>query len=169
MFESVSISNYQLTLTLFIHGILCRQDDCSNFIFFFLSFFCIDKDTNLTSKNMRFIVNRCGTWVIVAILIIIYIMKCVKIFFSVVENSGAAHSYLIYWSVYVDLTSGKASLCPPQIVKESTVESRIIRGVGIIEGGLDIVIIINNKGDWNNRGVGRGWKNSVGGFLVLIC
>ena len=41
-------------------------------------------------------------------------------------------------------------------MKESTVESRIIRGVGIIEGRLDIVIIINNKGDWNNRGVGRG-------------
>ena len=41
-------------------------------------------------------------------------------------------------------------------MKESTVESRIIRGVGIIEGGLDIIIIINNKGDWNNSGVGRG-------------
>ena len=35
-------------------------------------------------------------------------------------------------------------------------------GVGII-GGLDIVIIINNSE------VGRGWKNSVGGFLVFIC
>ena len=45
---------------------------------------------------------------------------------------------------------------------ESTLESRMIGGVGII-GGLDIVIIINN------RGVGRDWKNSVGGFLVLIC
>ena len=29
-------------------------------------------------------------------------------------------------------------------------------------GGVDIVIIINN------RGVGRGWKHSVGSFLVLI-
>ena len=36
-------------------------------------------------------------------------------------------------------------------------------------GGVDIVIIINNNGGWNNRGVGRGWKNSVGGFLILIC
>ena len=43
----------------------------------------------------------------------------------------------------------------------TTLESRIIGGVGII-GGLDIVIIIND------RGVGQGWKNSVGGFLVLI-
>ena len=38
---------------------------------------------------------------------------------------------------------------------ESALESRIIGGVGII-GGLDIVIIINNRGGWNNRGVGRG-------------
>ena len=45
-----------------------------------------------------------------------------------------------------------------------TLESRIIVGVGIIRGGgLDIAIIINN------RGVAWGWKNSVGGFLVLIC
>ena len=36
------------------------------------------------------------------------------------------------------------------------------RRVGII-GGLGIVII------FNNRGVGRGGKDSVGGFLVLIC
>ena len=43
----------------------------------------------------------------------------------------------------------------------STLESRIIGGVGVI-GGLYIVIIIND------RGVGRGYKNSVGGFLVLI-
>ena len=34
-----------------------------------------------------------------------------------------------------------------------TLESRIIRGVGII-GGFDIVIIINNRGDWNNTGGG---------------
>ena len=33
---------------------------------------------------------------------------------------------------------------------EFTLESRIIGGVGII-GRLDIVIIINNRGDWNNR------------------
>ena len=39
-------------------------------------------------------------------------------------------------------------------------ESRIIGGVGIIRG-FGIVIIINN------RGVGQGWKISVGGFLVL--
>ena len=49
-----------------------------------------------------------------------------------------------------------------------TLESLIIGGVGII-GGLDIVIIINNRGEWNNRGDGQGGKNSVGGFLVLIC
>ena len=36
-------------------------------------------------------------------------------------------------------------------------------------GGLDIVIIINNRGGWNNRGIGRARKNSVGGFLGLIC
>ena len=30
---------------------------------------------------------------------------------------------------------------------ENTLESRIIGGVGIIGGGLDIVIIINNRGD----------------------
>ena len=48
-----------------------------------------------------------------------------------------------------------------------TLESLIIGGVGIIRGEVggkvDIVIIINN------RGVGRSWKNSAGGFLVLIC
>ena len=49
-------------------------------------------------------------------------------------------------------------------LKWYTLKSRILAGVGIIRGeGLDIVIIINNKG------VGWGWKNSVGGFLVLIC
>ena len=42
-----------------------------------------------------------------------------------------------------------------------TLDSRIKGGVGRIEG-LAIVIIIND------RGVGRGYKNSVGGFLVLI-
>ena len=52
-------------------------------------------------------------------------------------------------------------------IKNSTLESRIIGGVGII-GGLDIVIIINNRGV-GIIGGGRGWKNSVGGFLVLIC
>ena len=54
----------------------------------------------------------------------------------------------------------------------STLESLIIGGGGIIGGGwgrgLDIVIIINNRRGRNNRGVGRGRKNSVGGFLVLI-
>ena len=49
-----------------------------------------------------------------------------------------------------------------------TLESQIIGGVGII-GRLDIVIMINNRGGWNNRGVGWGSKNSVGGFLALIC
>ena len=48
-----------------------------------------------------------------------------------------------------------------------TLEFRIIGGVGTIGGlgggGLDILIIIND------REVGPGWKNSVGGFLVLIC
>ena len=34
-----------------------------------------------------------------------------------------------------------------------TLESPIIGGVGII-GGLDIVIIINSRGGWNNRGGG---------------
>ena len=33
---------------------------------------------------------------------------------------------------------------------------------------LDIVIIINNRGGWNNRGVGGSLKKSVDGFLVLI-
>ena len=35
-------------------------------------------------------------------------------------------------------------------MKKPTLESRIIGGVGIIgrEGGLDIVIIINNRGGW---------------------
>ena len=33
-----------------------------------------------------------------------------------------------------------------------TLESQIIGGVGRI-GGLDIVIIVNNSGGWNNRGV----------------
>ena len=44
-----------------------------------------------------------------------------------------------------------------------TLESWIIEGFEII-GGLDIVIIINNREGWKNRGIGRGWKNSVGGF-----
>ena len=44
-----------------------------------------------------------------------------------------------------------------------TLESRIIGGVGII-GRLDIAIIINNRG-----GLDGVEKNSVGGFLVLIC
>ena len=46
----------------------------------------------------------------------------------------------------------------------NTLESRIIGGVGIIGGGLDIVIIINNR----RFGI-IGGKNSVDGFLVLIC
>ena len=39
------------------------------------------------------------------------------------------------------------------------------------EGGLDIIIIINNKGIGiiGGGGVGRGSKNSAGGFSVLIC
>ena len=43
------------------------------------------------------------------------------------ENSGAAGSlYLIHWSVYVDLASGKTSLCLLQIVKEknSSIDQR---------------------------------------------
>ena len=36
--------------------------------------------------------------------------------------------------------------------------------------GLDIIIIINNKGvGIIGGGVGRGSKNSAGGFSVLIC
>ena len=42
-----------------------------------------------------------------------------------------------------------------------TLESRIIGGVGII-GGFDIVIIINNRGDWNNTGGGDGGGAAVG-------
>ena len=48
------------------------------------------------------------------------------------ENSGAAGSlYLICWSVYVDLTSGKTSLCFPQIVKgkNSLIDQRKIEFV----------------------------------------
>ena len=50
----------------------------------------------------------------------------------------------------------------------NTLESRIIGGVGIM-GGLDIVIIINNRRFGIIGGVGLVWKNSVDGFLVLIC
>ena len=43
-----------------------------------------------------------------------------------------------------------------QANNQLTLESRIIKGVGIIGwggGGLEIVIIINNRwGGWNNRG-----------------
>ena len=37
--------------------------------------------------------------------------------------------------------------------------------------GVDIVIIINNRVGWNNRGGGGGLDRveKVGGFLVLIC
>ena len=52
-----------------------------------------------------------------------------------------------------------------QIYYNLTLVAWIITGVGII-GGLDIVIIINNMA---GGGAGQGWKNSVGGFLVLIC
>ena len=48
-------------------------------------------------------------------------------------------------------------------------ESRTIGGVGII-GGLDNVIIINNRGaggGWIIGGEWTGLKNSVAGFLVL--
>ena len=53
-----------------------------------------------------------------------------------------------------------------------TLESRIIGRVRI--GRLDIVIVINNRGGGGEGvgiigGIGLGWKNSVGGFLVLIC
>ena len=75
IFESVSISNYKLTHIIFIHRILCRQDDCSNSNFSF-SFFCIHKEATLSSKNMCFIENRCGMSIILAILIIICIIKC---------------------------------------------------------------------------------------------
>ena len=56
-------------------------------------------------------------------------------------------------------------------LKLYTLESRIIGGVGIIGGGggLDIVRIINNGGIGIIGEVERGRKNSVGGFLVLIC
>ena len=37
-----------------------------------------------------------------------------------------------------------------------TLESQIIEGVWVIGGGVDMVIIINNSGGWNNRGVGWG-------------
>ena len=45
-----------------------------------------------------------------------------------------------------------------------TMESQIVGRVGIIRegGGLDIVIIIKN------RGIGRGWKDGVDSFLELI-
>ena len=46
----------------------------------------------------------------------------------------------------------------------STLESRIIGGIGIIEGVGIVIIIDKRRGD-----VGRVWKNSVDGFLVLIC
>ena len=54
--------------------------------------------------------------------------------------------------------------------QSSTLKSQIVGGVGII-GGFDIVIIINNGGEGVGiiGRVGQGWKNSVGGFLVLIC
>ena len=76
IFESVSISNYQLTRILFIHWILCRQDIVRIQFFFFLSFFCIDKEAMSTSKSLCFIENRCGTWIIHATLIIICIIQC---------------------------------------------------------------------------------------------
>ena len=74
-----------------------------------------------------------------------------------------ANSILLMWQ-----KENKESKLIP--VLAHTLESRIIGGVGNI-GGLDIVIIINNRvrGGWNNRGLGRSWKNSVGGFLVLKC
>ena len=43
----------------------------------------------------------------------------------------------------------------PHRGKPLTLESQIIGGAGII-GWLDIVIIINNRGGWNNRKVGQG-------------
>ena len=53
-------------------------------------------------------------------------------------------------------------------LKLYTLESRVIGGVGII-GGLDIVRIYNNGGIGIIGEVERGRKNSVDGFLVLIC
>ena len=45
-----------------------------------------------------------------------------------------------------------------------TLESRTIGGVGII-GGLDIVIVINNRRGWNNRGGWPGLKKQCRRFL----
>ena len=53
-------------------------------------------------------------------------------------------------------------------LKLYTLESRVVGGVGII-GGLDIVRIYNNGGIGIIGEVEQGRKNSVDGFLVLIC
>ena len=64
-----------------------------------------------------------------------------KYIFSVVENSGAAGSlYLIYWSVYVDLTGGKTSFYLPEIVKEknSSIDQRKIEFVKKSKVTIDV-------------------------------
>ena len=113
IFESVSISNYQLTHILSIHWILCRQEMFRIQIFFFLSFFCIDKEVVLTSKSMCFNENSHSYNYLYREMLDIFF----QLWRVVAQHVHYYHTlYLIYWSVYLDLMSGKASLCLPQIV-----------------------------------------------------
>ena len=61
-----------------------------------------------------------------------------------------SYSYFLLRCCFCSPTFFNGKKCSNLLIN---LESRIIGGVGII-GGLDIVTIINN------RGVGRGWKNS---------